>query len=330
MRVSSTRTIVSGNGAVVGSGNGRRAGYDRWRMNWNGNMFAPPDSGAVLYLPGHPGVGSTITDFSHKFLDSGIDTDEALDDSETGVDCDADATTAIPANSVIRVEDELMYVTATGTTLTVVRGYAGSVATSHDTNKDIYIRTKNDGTITGAIWKRLPSGLWYLDYDATDDEIVVTKDSSIDITGKITIKGWYYPTGWGEDNYGRLFNKGAIYHAHWLKGDAVEGVRFRIGGGGVRQVNTTDGTIVLNKWQHIVCVYDQVNMLVYVDTTLTTGDAYSGTIDDSSADDLYIGSDSAGNSVFGGGSALFEIIPDGWSADDVARNRAEERHLFSV
>jgi hypothetical protein len=34
-------------------------------MSWNGNKFAPPDdSSCVLYLPGHPGVGTTITDFS--------------------------------------------------------------------------------------------------------------------------------------------------------------------------------------------------------------------------------------------------------------------------
>ena len=68
MRVSSTRTIISGNGAVVSSGNGRRLGeYDKWRMSWNGNMFAPPPAaGCVLYLPGHPGVGSTITDFSYN------------------------------------------------------------------------------------------------------------------------------------------------------------------------------------------------------------------------------------------------------------------------
>ncbi len=32
----------------------------------------------------------------------------------------------------------------------------------------------NDGTITGAVWTRLPSGLWYLDFDGTDDEVAFT------------------------------------------------------------------------------------------------------------------------------------------------------------
>lgn len=71
--------------------------------------------------------------------DTGIDTDEALDATETGVDCDADASTPIPVNSVIYVESEQMLVTATGTTLTVVRGFNGTTAATHVTNTDIYI-----------------------------------------------------------------------------------------------------------------------------------------------------------------------------------------------
>lgn len=68
-----TRTLYSGNGAVVSSGNGLRpSGPDRWRMSWNGNLFAPPLYTSKLYLPGHPGVGSTITDFSGNGYDGSI------------------------------------------------------------------------------------------------------------------------------------------------------------------------------------------------------------------------------------------------------------------
>jgi len=74
--------------------------------------------------------------------DSGIDTNEALDTSETGVDCDADATTAIPVGTVIRVDNELMLVSVTGTSLTVVRGFANSTAATHTTDADIVIPEK--------------------------------------------------------------------------------------------------------------------------------------------------------------------------------------------
>lgn len=81
-------------------------------------------------------------DFYPSDTDSGIDTDEALDASETGVDCDADATSAIPVGTIIKIENELMYVTATGTSLTVSRGYLGTTATTHVTDTDIKIPEK--------------------------------------------------------------------------------------------------------------------------------------------------------------------------------------------
>ena len=71
--------------------------------------------------------------------DTGIDTDEALTTSDTGLTCDADASTAIPAGSVICVESEQMYVSATGTALTIVRGYNGTTPATHVTNTNIYI-----------------------------------------------------------------------------------------------------------------------------------------------------------------------------------------------
>uniref|UniRef100_A0A6H1ZIJ3 Uncharacterized protein n=1 Tax=viral metagenome TaxID=1070528 RepID=A0A6H1ZIJ3_9ZZZZ len=78
--------------------------------------------------------------------DSGIDTDEALDASETGVDCDADASDAIDVGDIIKIESELMYVTAVSATspypLTVVRGYGGTTATTHVTDSDIEIPEK--------------------------------------------------------------------------------------------------------------------------------------------------------------------------------------------
>lgn len=71
--------------------------------------------------------------------DSGIDTNEAVDNSETGIDVTPTAATDIPVGTIIRIDNELMYVSVTGTTLTVVRGYLQTTATTHDTATDIYI-----------------------------------------------------------------------------------------------------------------------------------------------------------------------------------------------
>lgn len=76
--------------------------------------------------------------FRYITADTGIDTDEALDSTETGVDCDADASAAIPAWTHILVESEQMLVTSTGTALTVVRGIHGTTKATHVINQDIY------------------------------------------------------------------------------------------------------------------------------------------------------------------------------------------------
>ncbi len=77
--------------------------------------------------------------FKPADADSGIDTNEAVDASETGIDVDPTAATAIPVGTIIRIDNELMYVSVTGTTLTVVRGYLQTTATTHDTATSIFI-----------------------------------------------------------------------------------------------------------------------------------------------------------------------------------------------
>lgn len=66
---------------------------------------------------------------------------EALDDSEPGFDV-ADGT-LFKAGDVVQVEDELAHVTSVSSnTLTVVRGYGGTTAASHNTATAIYLRTQ--------------------------------------------------------------------------------------------------------------------------------------------------------------------------------------------
>ena len=75
------------------------------RVVWNGNPFCEP--GSVLYLPGHPGTGASIFDFSGQ---------------------------------------------------------------------------GNTGTIYGATWTRLPSGLWCLSFDGVDDYVSITEVSGLAFT----------------------------------------------------------------------------------------------------------------------------------------------------
>jgi len=50
----------------------------------------------------------------------------------------------------------------------------------------------NTGTIIGATWGKLPSGLWYLDFDGTDDYVNCGNHSSLQVnTGNLTIELWF-------------------------------------------------------------------------------------------------------------------------------------------
>ena len=55
-----------------------------------------------------------------------------------------------------------------------------------------YSGRRNNGTISGAVQKRLPSGLWYLDYDGTDDYVSCADVADWDLgTGDFTLLCWF-------------------------------------------------------------------------------------------------------------------------------------------
>jgi len=65
----------------------------------------------------------------------------------------------------------------------------------------------NHGTITGAAWKRLSNGLWYLSFDGSDDYASIADKDSLDFGGgSFTVKLWLYLVG----AYGDLIGK---YHS---------------------------------------------------------------------------------------------------------------------
>ena len=76
--------------------------------------------------------------------------DEALDNSETGVDVQSGEGDYLKTGYVIKVEDELMWVSSvTGDTATVIRGWGTSTADSHD--DDTAWEIVSTSTIEGAV-----------------------------------------------------------------------------------------------------------------------------------------------------------------------------------
>ena len=74
--------------------------------------------------------------------------------------------------------------------------------------------------------------------------------------GPRTVAAWIYPTGWGEGNYGRIWDKGTFRTAGWffyLKNDAapLASILLVIGATGEAQATAVANTIVLNVWQFV-------------------------------------------------------------------------------
>jgi len=80
------------------------------------------------------------------------------------------------------------------------------------TIEDRHGGTAHDGTITGASWKRLPSGLWYLDFDGTDDKITVAHHADFNFAEDDTFSliAWIRT----EDKSGAIISKGMVSPAY--------------------------------------------------------------------------------------------------------------------
>lgn len=100
-------------------------------------------------------------------------------------------------------------------------------------------------------------------FDAIDDQIDAGSSADVDdvFVGGGTAEAWLFPTGFGESNFGRIFDKGHL--SGWSMGvnnNNVATSLFFVHGtntGSYGHWNTPPMTMPLNSWTHVVVVYDQ-------------------------------------------------------------------------
>jgi hypothetical protein len=194
----------------------------------------------------------------------------------------------------------------------------------------------NIGTVTGAVWKVTPGGVPCLHFDGLDDVVNCGKGASLNDILQYTYKAWIYATGWGESNLGRVFDKGQVvplYFANnlgqvWsLRNFTVQYGRWR----------TPSGSVLLNKWEHLVVIYDcsspSNDPKIYVNgisQAITEVNTPSGVASSDSASDLRIGNSSDTSATFEGDIALAEVHCRIWSALDVQNSFNREKRIFGV
>lgn len=130
-----------------------------------------------------------------------------------------------------------------------------------------------------------------LSFDGNDN-VIVTDDASLDISGDITIELWFKATS--VDKFHTLISKGAD-HAYNFRIRDSNKIQFYIvqADTNLKEV-TTDATIVVSTWYHLVAVGTAGGTLqIYINGALSkTGDTYTDI--ETNATDLYIGQRSDG------------------------------------
>lgn len=194
----------------------------------------------------------------------------------------------------------------------------------------------NPGTITGATWKRLPSGLWYLSFDGNDDVVTIPHHPNLQSAEAITIKLWLNPTTLS--NWKGIFGKTTSddwnngYGAYVFNGTGCT-VRAWVN-------NYLSYPLTLNiaagQWQHVVITYNRAWGAVgalrgYINGILANAVDATAQIGANAAPLLW-GRTSVGSGYyFAGAIALAEVVPgSGWSALDARNSFNREKHLFGV
>ncbi len=170
----------------------------------------------------------------------------------------------------------------------------------------------HDGTLTnGPLWETGQLG-GALRFDGSDDYVDLTSDAELDdvFDGGATVMAWIYPTGWGENGYGRIFDKSSSPSSTndgWV-------IRMNVDNGGIINFGQgftsgrgwwkiPDSSISLNTWQHIAIAYDASSTSndpeIYLDGSpllVTEVDSPSGSIRSDASINLRLGNHAGGTS----------------------------------
>lgn len=188
----------------------------------------------------------------------------------------------------------------------------------------------NIGTITGATWVRLPSGLWCLSFDGNDDSVNCGNGSSFDITDAVTIEAWVkvlsytdirYIVAKGADKYSLYFTQTNGYLQFWIN----------LSGGSVH--SDTPFTPGTDTWAQVVATYNKDggsnNTKIYINGVVAVEETNTGTIN-TDTNSLYVGRRLGAAYPFHGSIALPRVYNRALNALQIQDHFNREKHLFGV
>ena len=192
----------------------------------------------------------------------------------------------------------------------------------------------NNGTISGATWRRTERGVWVLSFNGVNQfvQIAAGAGSSLDITSTITVMCWAYLRAYS-DTYGFYIGRGTSYDYYMYQDAIAAGSKIYAL---ILPVNTavavTPAATPLLTWIFLAFTYDSglgANALktYYNGTLLDQGGV--GQAIGSSANPLVLGGDVADRRL-NGDLCLWRVSNIVWSASQLAETYRLERSLFGV
>lgn len=191
----------------------------------------------------------------------------------------------------------------------------------------------NDGSFKGAgepDWVQLPSGLWVMSFDGTDDYIQVSASPSISLGNGSSLTYWckvitytQYRRIWGK--YVDVNNEIGCYQD-------TNKLVVQVRSGGVTSAYL-EATMVTGSWAFYAVTFNAAGNMAIHYYNATVGGAGTDTIytmPNSNGADLYIGGRGGGSSFSNTQIALFDIYSYALSADQVNKIYQKQRHLFGV
>jgi hypothetical protein len=190
----------------------------------------------------------------------------------------------------------------------------------------------NHGTITGASWVRLPSGVWVLSFDGTDDQVSVTNHASLNMTTGFTLMCWAQ-TAKLDSNYYSIMSKGVDSQYGLL---VSNGNHWRYNGqdGGVTNINVDSDAAydpVINKWFHLAVTIISAKYRLFVNGVLQSSSGQNFTAISTTANNLLIGqAPSIGTWDLQGKVGLPEFLNVNSTPTQIAGIFNQERSIFGV
>ena len=189
------------------------------------------------------------------------------------------------------------------------------------------------GTIVGAAWRRLPSGLWYLDFDGVDDYLKFDVAVPAFLPTTALSVGLWMKNDTSEASTRIISMSGADNRKGWFLKAATNTAVFSIHNN-LAYVNSTSTSLTIREWHFVAAVYNKIDLRVYAEGVLaSTPTAETANIAYTASAALHIGvrEGLTAGEFFDGGIALPRVIRGyAWSATEIQNSFNQEKHLFGV